>query len=223
MSDVRYKENIQNLQGATATLLKLRPVSFDFKADNDLFDTADLKGKVGFIAQEVQNVLPNQVKYLSETDIYTLDYVSMIPYLVRAFQETYTENESLRSEVEELQEAVELLREQLAAPQNTVNKAPKAGKSEKETGADQAALMQNMPNPFSESTVIEYILPAKTKAATLNIYSNTGNLVRSYVLPSGDRKGAITVEFYSLTPGIYTYSLLVGGQTVDSKRMVVTK
>ncbi|MDE7073125.1 MAG: tail fiber domain-containing protein, partial [Bacteroidales bacterium] len=87
----------KQVQGATATLLKLRPVSFDFKEDNDLFDSADLKGKVGFIAQEVQTVLPNQVKYLSGTDIYTLDYVSMIPYLVKAFQETYAENENLRS------------------------------------------------------------------------------------------------------------------------------
>ncbi|MCM1224682.1 MAG: tail fiber domain-containing protein [Lachnospiraceae bacterium] len=224
MSDVRYKENIQNLQGATATLLKLRPVSFDFKADNDLFDTADLKGKVGFIAQEVLNVLPNQVKYLSETDIYTLDYVSMIPYLVRAFQETYTENENLRSEVEELREVVEWMKEQLAAPQNTtVNKAPKAGKTEKEAGADQTALMQNMPNPFSESTVIEYTLPAKAKSATLHIYSNTESLVRSYSLPTGDRKGSITVESYSLTPSVYTYSLITDGKIFDSKRMVITE
>lgn len=224
LSDIRYKENIQNLQGATATLLKLRPVSFDFKANNDIFDTADLKGKVGFIAQEVQTILPNQVKYLSETDMYTLDYVSMIPYLVKAFQETYAENENLRNEVEELRAAVELLQEQLSTPQNTpMNKTPKTGKTEKEAESDQAMLRQNMPNPFSESTVIEYTLPAKTKAATLNIYSNTGNLVRTYVLPTGNRKGGVTVESYSLTPGIYTYSLLVGDQVVDTKRMVVTK
>ena len=224
LSDIRYKENIKNLQGATATLLKLRPVSFDFKANNNIFDTADLKGKVGFIAQEVQTILPNQVKYLSETDMYTLDYVSMIPYLVKAFQETYAENENLRDEVEELREAVELLREQLSTSPNTPkNKAPKPGKSEKEAGAEQAMLRQNMPNPFSESTVIEYTLPAKTKAATLNIYSNTGKIVRSYVLSTGNRNGWITVESYSLTPGIYTYSLLVGERIVDTKRMVVTK
>lgn len=224
MSDLRYKENIQNLQGATATLLKLRPVSFDFKADNDLFDSADLKGKVGFIAQEVQTVLPNQVKYLSGTDIYTLDYVSMIPYLVKAFQETYAENENLRSEVEELRDMVELLQEQLSTSQNTpMNKAPQKGKSEKETGTEQAMLRQNMPNPFSESTLIEYTLPAKVKKASLNIYSNTGKIVRTYVLSTGTPNGAIMVDAYTFSPGVYSYSLITDGRISDSKKMVVTE
>ncbi|MDE6493691.1 MAG: tail fiber domain-containing protein [Bacteroidales bacterium] len=214
----------KQVQGATATLLKLRPVSFDFKEDNDLFDSADLKGKVGFIAQEVQTVLPNQVKYLSGTDIYTLDYVSMIPYLVKAFQETYAENENLRSEVEELWEVVELLQEQLSTSQNTpMNKVPQKGKSEKETGSEQAMLRQNMPNPFSESTLIEYTLPAKVKKASLNIYSNTGKIVRTYVLSTGTPNGAIMVDAYTFSPGVYSYSLITDGRISDSKKMVVTE
>lgn len=224
MSDVRYKENIQNLQGATATLLKLRPVSFDFKANNDIFDTADLKGKVGFIAQEVQTILPNQVKYLSETDMYTLDYVSMIPYLVKAFQETYAENESLRDEVEELREAMELLREQLSTSQNMPkNKAPKPGKSEKEAGAKQAMLYQNMPNPFSERTTISYELPEGVSSAKILIHSLDGQLIKTYSLSVNAGLGYISVDAGMLSPGMYTYSLSVNNRMVDTKRMVVTE
>ncbi|MDE5574956.1 MAG: tail fiber domain-containing protein [Bacteroidales bacterium] len=223
MSDIRYKENIKNLQGATATLLKLRPVSFDFKANNNIFDTADLKGKVGFIAQEVQTILPNQVKYLSETDMYTLDYVSMIPYLVKAFQETYAENENLRDEVEELREAVELLKEQLSTPQNTPkNKAPKPGKSEKEAGAE-ATLYQNTPNPFSEKTIISYELPERVSSAKILIHSLDGQLIKTYSLSTTAGLGYISVDAGMLSPGMYTYSLSVNNRMVDTKRMVVTE
>lgn len=223
LSDIRYKENIKNLQGATATLLKLRPVSFDFKANNDIFDTADLKGKVGFIAQEVQAILPNQVKYLSESDMYTLDYVSMIPYLVKAFQETYAENESLREEVEELREAVELLKEQLSTPQNTPkNKASRPGKSEKEAGIE-ATLYQNMPNPFSEQTTISYELPERVSSAKILIHSLDGLLIKTYSLSTAAGLGYISVDAGMLSPGIYTYSLSVNNRMVVTKRMVVTE
>lgn len=221
-SDARYKENIQNLQGATAALLNLRPVSFDFKADNDIADTTDLKGKVGFIAQEVKNVLPNQVKYLPETDVYALDYVSMIPYLVKAFQETYVENENLRDEVEELREAVELLKEQLSASQNTpINKMPKTGKSKKET--EQATLHQNKPNPFSEQTIISYELPERVSSARILIHSLGGQLIKTYPLSANAGLGYISVDAGMLSPGMYTYSLSVNNRMVDTKRMVVTE
>ena len=224
LSDIRYKENIQNLQGATATLLKLRPVSFDFKANNDIFDTADLKGKVGFIAQEVQTILPNHVKYLSETDMYTLDYVSMIPYLVKAFQEIYAENENLRDEVEELREAVELLREQLSFSQNTpMNKASKKGKTEQEAETEQAMLYQNMPNPFSENTTISYELPERVSSAKILIHSLDGQLIKTYSLSTAAGLGYISVDAGMLSPGMYTYSLSVNNRMVDTKRMVVTE
>ena len=220
LSDVRYKENIQDLQESTSTLLRLRPVSFDFKADQEIVDTADRKGQVGFIAQEVQEILPHQVKYLSEIDVYMLDYVSMIPYLVKAFQEMYVVNEELREEVEELQEMVELLQEQLAINVSKKNAAPKADETEEATVSDKAVLYQNTPNPFSESTVIRYTLD-KPADASLVVKDMKGRTVYKETLKKNNLSGEIEIPAGKLAPGLYTYSLIAAGRTLDSKKMVV--
>lgn len=222
-SDARLKENILDLKNATSSLLNLRPVSFDFKPTENA-DTAKLKNKVGFLAQEVQQTLPHLVDYMEEVDVYTLDYISMIPYLVKGFQEEHAANERLRQQMEDMQETIDLLWDKLNEKENLTS-APKNSKksaSANETN-NAGTLSQNMPNPFSESTTITYTLPVKAKASSLNIYSATGNLVYTYVLPTGVQKGTITVEGHTLTPGLYTYSLVVGGRVLDNKRMVVTE
>lgn len=222
-SDARLKENILDLKNATSSLLNLRPVSFDFKPTENA-DTVKLKNKVGFLAQEVQQILPHLVDYMEEVDVYTLDYISMIPYLVKGFQEEHAANERLRQQLEDMQETIDLLWDKLNEKENLTS-APKNSKksaSANETN-NAGTLSQNMPNPFSENTTIAYTLPVKAKASSLNIYSSTGNLVQTYVLPTGVQKGTITVEGHTLTPGLYTYSLIVGGRVLDSKRMVVTE
>ena len=222
-SDARLKENILDLKDAISSLLNLRPVSFDFKPTENA-DTAKLKNKVGFLAQEVQQTLPHLVDYMEEADVYTLDYISLIPYLVKGFQEEHAANERLLQQMEDMQEMIELLWDKLNEKENPMPAPKNSKKSTTANVTDNAGtLSQNAPNPFSESTTITYILPSKAKTSSLNIYSATGNLVYTYVLPTGVQKGTITVEGYTLTPGLYTYSLVVGGRILDSKRMVVTE
>lgn len=222
-SDARLKENIIDLEDATLSLLNLHPVSFDFKPTENA-DTAKLKNKVGFLAQEVQQILPYSVDHMEEADVYTLDYISLIPYLVKGFQEEHAANERLRQQMEDMQETLDLLWERLNEKE-TVAPTPKNSKKNVPTieTEREGTLSQNAPNPFLESTTIAYTLPAKANTSSLNIYSSTGNLVHTYVLPTGVQKGTITVEGHTLTPGLYTYSLVVGGSVLDSKRMVVTE
>lgn len=222
-SDARLKENILDLKDAISSLLNLHPVSFDFKPTENA-DTAKLKNKVGFLAQEVQQTLPHLVDYMEEVDVYTLDYISLIPYLVKGFQEEHAANELLRQQMEDMQEMIDLLWDKLNEKESLTPTPKNIKKIASVNETDNAGtLSQNAPNPFSESTTISYTLPAKAKASSLNIYSSTGNLVYTYVLPTGMQKGTITVEGHTLTPGLYTYSLVVGGRVLDSKRMVVTE
>ena len=68
-SDLRLKENIQNISGATDTIKSLVGKTFTWKADAGL----DSYKHYGFIAQEVQKVAPDLVKdigchYFNEDD-----------------------------------------------------------------------------------------------------------------------------------------------------------
>lgn len=237
LSDRRYKENIKPLQEATPLLLRLRPVSFDFKPIDSTADTSGLRNKVGFIAQEVQEVLPHLVGHLPEVDIYTLDYTSIIPYLVQAFQESQVEKASLESVVSELEEQLSGMQQQMQelqsliqgmlgnAPQGAPASAPKNGNGNtgEKQGAQAARLFQNVPNPYSSSTIIAYELPEKAGNAYIRIQDANGKRIQDITLPQIQGMGTIEITGEMLSPGIYIYSLVVSGQVMESKRMVVAE
>ena len=85
-SDGRLKMGVTPIEGAAEVLAKLKPVGFQWKSSG--------KASFGFIAQDVQTVLPELV-HGSEKQFYSLEYNGFIPFLVAEIQ-------ALRKEVEEL-------------------------------------------------------------------------------------------------------------------------
>ena len=73
-SSRKVKENIKPMEDS-AKILELDAVSFDFKNKEQGTD------RRGFIAEDVEKILPNLVKPETETEPAALDYVGMIPYL----------------------------------------------------------------------------------------------------------------------------------------------
>jgi hypothetical protein len=108
-SDARQKKNIRNLDYGLDELMKLRPVSFEWIRD-------DGSGtKLGLIAQELQQVLPEVVrdwdwsedgksKVPSETlGVY---YSDLIPVLIKATQEQPQIIHKLQSDYNKLKDEV---------------------------------------------------------------------------------------------------------------------
>ena len=81
-------------------------------------------------------------------------------------------------------------------------------------------LGQNHPNPFTGETVIPYYLPEGSAGAWLRIINTNGIVVQTVTIAETG-ESAITLEAHALPPGIYVYSLLINGQVIDAKRMVV--
>jgi hypothetical protein len=77
LSDFTLKENFSNIENALGIIEKLDALSFNWKNNgNKAF---------GFIAQDVQKILPNIV---SETKEYkAISYIQIIPILVQAIKE----------------------------------------------------------------------------------------------------------------------------------------
>jgi hypothetical protein len=102
VSDVRLKENISLISTGMETILSLRPVTFDWK--NEIFNKKySGVSDSGFIAQEVESVLPHAVSEYTELEsggIYkNLRHERIIPYLVSAIQELHSEIEKLKAVV----------------------------------------------------------------------------------------------------------------------------
>ena len=92
-SDRSLKKDIIDLDSSLETVMKLRPVKYVMKADKLE------KVQVGFIAQEVQEVIP-EVVVEHDDGLLSMDYSRITAHLVKAMQEQQRLIEELRSEIE---------------------------------------------------------------------------------------------------------------------------
>jgi hypothetical protein len=100
VSDRNWKKDIQTFSGSLDKLLELKPRKFKWKKDN--------KEDYGFIAQEVEEILPHIVrnqgfnkagKGTGGEKHKTIDYSKLTPYLVDTIQELTKRIEKLEKKV----------------------------------------------------------------------------------------------------------------------------
>jgi len=104
LSDSRIKKNVNNIESPLSGIKRLRPIKYDLneKAFQDVPDSlkANLmeknKDKFGFIAQELKEVYPTLVNYDKKSDLYSINYVELIPVLVGALNEQQSQIDSLK-------------------------------------------------------------------------------------------------------------------------------
>ena len=93
-SDIRVKENIKTITDALSKVRALRGVTYN------RIDTEDKSEKIGVIAQEVLQILPQIVT--EENDRYSVAYGNMTALLVEAIKEQQIKIDNLTIEVENL-------------------------------------------------------------------------------------------------------------------------
>ncbi len=107
-SDLRLKHNIKTLENASHILNKLNPVSYEFK--HEAYPDLSLSEgvRLGLIAQEVEDVLPSLVSVKSQiteedgtlSQYKSLNYIDLIPILIKSHQEQSALIGQLRDEIE---------------------------------------------------------------------------------------------------------------------------
>ena len=97
-SDRRLKTDIKPIADATDKLMAMNPVSHKWKADPE----AD--AVVGFIAQEMQEIIPEAVSGTPDgEEMMAMDYGRITPVLVAALQDAMKEITALKERVAELE------------------------------------------------------------------------------------------------------------------------
>jgi hypothetical protein len=82
-----------------------------------------------------------------------------------------------------------------------------------------AKLEQNIPNPFSGSTTINYYLPVNNNNVYINFYSASGAILKSVKITASGN-GSINLKANELPSGSYRYALLINGKIIDSRQMM---
>jgi len=220
LSDKTLKENIRTVPNALDKVLKLRGVFYNFKNEvlNNSKDTLtvipDIKPKteLGFIAQEVENVLPEVVNTLDDGRK-TVAYSNIVALLVEAIKEQENKIQQLQDEVNSLTEL-----------NNSKTKTKESPESNKTYLKDryESVLYQNNPNPFNTISEISCYIPETVQKAEIFVYDMQGVQLKKIELPS---KGLVVLNFKAseFSPGMYLYSLISDGQEVDTKKMIITK
>jgi len=80
-SDVRLKNNIQELPSVLNRVEQIRPTTYNYKTDESNTPV------IGLIAQEVQKIFPEVVSYSKADDVYGIDYASFSVVAIKAIQE----------------------------------------------------------------------------------------------------------------------------------------
>lgn len=157
----------------------------------------------GIDAEELKKTYPDLV--LEGQDGYlAVNYVELVPVLVKAIQE-------LKQQVDELQGTEAAKRASAKSSTTDV----------RNTTAKKNILYQNTPNPAKEQTIIRYRLADNAKDAAICIFDMQGKMLKK--LPISSDNDSVTINGYELGQGMFLYSLIINGQEIDTKKMIITK
>jgi hypothetical protein len=193
----------------------------------------------GFIAQEVEAAAKKLNYDFSGVDkpktkdgLYGLRYADFVVPLVKAVQELSRQNEDLlaeqvrlKSQNDEQQKINESLQKQideLKAMTISGDKSDVRSTSNLKVQTSNFSLEQNIPNPFNNSTLINYTLSESFSSAQIIVTDKSGKVIKQ-VPVSAAGKGSLRIDASSLPSGTYQYSLLVDGKLIDTKQMILTK
>ena len=182
--------------------------------------------QLGLIAQDMEKVFPELINNvtgnasqnheskepLRTSGFKVVNYVSLIPVLISGIQEQ-------QKLIDEQAKTNASLQQQIDALKSKTGTA--TGISSSNPAMEGFALQQNVPNPFSNETLIGYQLPAQVSNASLVVYDLSGKQITS--LPLEKNASSITITSEKLAAGIYIYSVMADGKILDSKRMVVAQ
>ena len=162
----------------------------------------------GIDAEELQNIYPDLV-LVGQDGYLSVNYVELVPLLIRSIQE-------LKAEVDELKGENDAMKARSTALED--NETTGIGDATSIPAA--ASLAQNTPNPFSERTTIRFTLPENVQNSYICIFNMNGKLQKK--IPVNSSMDSIIISSYELSPGMYLYSLIIGGQELDTKKMIIS-
>jgi hypothetical protein len=204
-SDQRFKKEIVSFNNGMEIIRQLKPVNYKFNTE-DFKDRYDFDNRLqyGFIAQDLEKVMPSSVVELKD-GYKGVNYIMLIPVLTQAIKTMDTELQALKGENASMKRALG------NGSNNTSNE---------NTGS--IKLLQNVPNPFGNSTIIEYALGDNNKGIKLVVADLSGKTIQ--VFENLASNGKVEVKAESLNNGIYLYSLVNSrNEVIMSKQMLVQK
>lgn len=247
LSDESLKVDVVDLENSLSKILDLRGVTYDWNSGAIDSLQLDHNTHIGFIAQEVHEV-DSLLTYTDDLDFVHVDYAKVVPILVEAVQEMNEIIENQATTIAELENSVlsqqneindlnarlttlenclsgilpflcQMNHTMIAPTQEEIQEQLRSHIDVELNNAQTIVLDQNVPNPFAETTTINYTIPESVQRAQIHFYDAGGNLIKTVDITERG-EGQLNVFAQDLSSGVYTYSLVADGKHIATKRMV---
>jgi trimeric autotransporter adhesin len=206
-SDSRYKKNIKPLGNVVKIIKLLNGVSYEWNKEDFPFKDFSAVPQIGFIAQEVEKVIPQAV--IKDKDgYYAMNYSTIIPVLTEGIKEQQTQLESQTLEIENLKSQIADLRNKLN--QITIGDVKLKGNS-----------IEVVPNPITGTSVVSYKFDNTNATSFLIISDLQGKLVKQISLAKNQT--SVQVSKNDLPNGMYVFTIVSGNTEVQSKKVLVAE
>lgn len=197
-SDRRLKQDIAPIADAMSIVNRLEGVYYKWIGNKEA------GRQVGFIAQDVQKVLPEvvvgQEGDIEKGETLGMAYQNIVPVLVEALKEKDREITELKQRLERIERAL-----------------GSQGKLQDGDNAEGMSLQQNVPNPFTAHTSIPYSID-RSGIVLIELFTAEG--VRLRTLENARKeKGShsVSLDGSGLAAGTYIYTLSLNGRQLSRK------
>jgi hypothetical protein len=190
-SDISLKRDINPIQSPLNKVLNLKGITYKLKNESSLKSSDPEYDKI-HLGFVAQDVekIVPEVVSTMQDGLKGIDYSKLVPLLVEAIKEQQVQIEKLEQEVENL------------------------------SSTSEANKIFNYPNPFTNETTINMVVPSDAHHAYLNIYSSKGDLIKTIDIID---RGNLKIEFNAsnLASGTYTFTLFADDKNISSNRMII--
>jgi hypothetical protein len=234
LSDKRFKDNFKKLDNVLEKINKLNGYSYTFKTEEFKEKNFESGAHYGLIAQELKEVFPELVQ-LDSKGYYSVCYEGIIPVLLEAIksqQKQIDDKTGVNADIQKQFDDQKRINDEMQSKMNSLEQLINSCCSSGSSGAkplnsqgvnlsdkNVIVLNQNVPNPFAESTVITYNIPTDFTKAQINFSTTDGKIIKSVDI-TVKGPGSLNVFANDLTNGFYSYTLIVDGKVIDTKKMV---
>jgi Chaperone of endosialidase len=178
ISDQTLKTGEVQISNGLEKVLQLQPYTYYYASETAGYLGLNDELAAGFMAQQMQEVIPEAVKEvmapLIQDDTYGLvstdqtylgiQYNALIPYLTAAIQEQQTQIEELKASINECC-GIEL---------KSMQEENNGTSTDVKLSASQPILFQNTPNPHKGTCVIRYFVPSLNQKAEVQFFEANG-------------------------------------------------
>ncbi len=252
ISDSTVKQNIHPIIGAQAILNQVHPKVYNFDTVQYGYMNLKGGTEYGVLAQDLMNVLPSAVKDVIQPAVYDnqnimihpalhlkgVDYIEFIPLLIQSNRQMDSTIQALQSQLIALQNCCD---KNQPPQQNSIRQKDGGNGDNGNDGSEKKLengnihaielsnatgspiIYQNIPNPFSNGgTKIRYFVPDNTNSPQIVFFDEFGGKLSTFnILETG--MGELDVTASNLSSGVYSYSLIINGKAIDTKKMIFQK